>query len=233
GIEAETTEPDVEATWVREFGKEAPLASAEVPSEMAELPSEAEAEEPKDEYAWISPESKEEKEKEEKKEKLELNSASLSQLEQLQGIGFRLAQGIIAYRQENGPFEKIEDLLNIPNVDAATIGDITNLIEVKAPKKAAPEPPISQVEPEDEYHAKQLDAQEQLKQGNIEEAMELYSKLVKKGKRVEQTIEALKDASYKHPVNAYILQTLGDAHMRADQLQEALDIYSKAEQLLR
>jgi cytochrome c-type biogenesis protein CcmH/NrfG len=34
-------------------------------------------------------------------------------------------------------------------------------------------------------------------------------------------------------VSVNVLQTLGDAYMRAGQLQNALDMYTKAEELLR
>ena len=40
-----------------------------------------------------------------------INSASASQLEALPGIGAKTAARIIDYRQKNGPFKKIEDIL--------------------------------------------------------------------------------------------------------------------------
>jgi hypothetical protein len=43
----------------------------------------------------------------------------------------------------------------------------------------------------------------------------------------------LREAIYLFPVDVIVWQTLGDAYMRAGRLQEALDSYTKAEELLR
>ena len=43
----------------------------------------------------------------------------------------------------------------------------------------------------------------------------------------------LKEALYRFPVEVSIWQTLGDAYMRSNRLQDALDAYTKAEELLR
>ena len=77
------------------------------------------------------------------------------------------------------------------------------------------------------------EAQNELTRGNIPGAMENYSKLIKKGKLLEEIIFDLREALYRYPVEVAILQTLGDAYMRANRLQEALDSYTKAEELLR
>ena len=42
-----------------------------------------------------------------------LNSASAAQLQTLPGIGASAAQRIVEYRQKNGNFKKIEDILEI------------------------------------------------------------------------------------------------------------------------
>jgi hypothetical protein len=76
-------------------------------------------------------------------------------------------------------------------------------------------------------------AQNELTRGNIPGAMENYSKLIKKGKLLDEIIFDLREALYRYPVEVTILQTLGDAYMRANRLQEALDSYTKAEELLR
>ncbi len=76
-------------------------------------------------------------------------------------------------------------------------------------------------------------ARAELSRSNIPGALETYEKLIKKGRFLEETIFDLRDALYRYPVEVSIWQTLGDAYMRANQLQDALDAYTKAEELLR
>jgi len=76
-------------------------------------------------------------------------------------------------------------------------------------------------------------AQNELTRSNIPAAMANYSKLIKKGKMLDEIIFDLREALYRYPVEVAILQTLGDAYMRANRLQDALDSYTKAEELLR
>ena len=77
------------------------------------------------------------------------------------------------------------------------------------------------------------DAQSQLGRGNIAAALDIYSKLIRKGKSLEDIIRDLREALYRYPVEVPLWQSLGDAYMRANRLQEALDAYTKAEELLR
>lgn len=76
-------------------------------------------------------------------------------------------------------------------------------------------------------------AQTEIGRGNIAAALEIYSKLIRKGRSLEEIIRDLRDALYRYPVEVPIWQALGDAYMRANRLQEALDAYTKAEELLR
>lgn len=51
-----------------------------------------------------------------------INTASAQVLAQsLQNIGEAKAQSIVAYREENGPFESVEDLRKVKGIGAATI----------------------------------------------------------------------------------------------------------------
>jgi cytochrome c-type biogenesis protein CcmH/NrfG len=50
---------------------------------------------------------------------------------------------------------------------------------------------------------------------------------------LDEVIHDLREAIYRFPVDVSIWQTLGDAAMRANRLQDALDAYTKAEELLR
>ncbi|HEY2979645.1 MAG TPA: tetratricopeptide repeat protein [Anaerolineales bacterium] len=76
-------------------------------------------------------------------------------------------------------------------------------------------------------------AQSDLGRGDIPSALDHYIKLIKRGRYVEDIIRDLRDALYRYPVEVTIWQALGDAYMRANRLQEALDAYTKAEELLR
>ena len=63
--------------------------------------------------------------------------------------------------------------------------------------------------------------------------MTRYQRLVRKGKHLDRIIADLQEALYRFPVEVDLWQLLGDAYMRADRLQEALEAYTKAEELLR
>jgi tetratricopeptide (TPR) repeat protein len=76
-------------------------------------------------------------------------------------------------------------------------------------------------------------ARNELSRSNIPGALETYSKLIKKGKYLDEVIFDLREALYRYPVEVSIWQSLGDAYMRANRLQDALDSYTKAEELLR
>ena len=76
-------------------------------------------------------------------------------------------------------------------------------------------------------------ARHEMAHGSMDAAINGYVKLIKRSKFLEEVIYDLKEATYSHPVDAIIWQTLGDAHMRANQLQDALDAYTRAEELIR
>jgi tetratricopeptide (TPR) repeat protein len=76
-------------------------------------------------------------------------------------------------------------------------------------------------------------AQTILDQDSLDESMKQYSKLIRKGRLLDEIIHDLREAIYRYPVDVIIWQTLGDAYMRANRLQDALDAYTKAEELLR
>jgi len=76
-------------------------------------------------------------------------------------------------------------------------------------------------------------AKAELDRGDLPQALKHYGALIKKGKHVEETIRHLSESLYRYPVEVSILQTLGDAYMRANRLKEALEAYSKAEELIR
>jgi competence protein ComEA len=48
---------------------------------------------------------------------VDVNSASAQEIaDALQGIGAKKAAAIVAYREQNGPFGAVEDLVNVPGI---------------------------------------------------------------------------------------------------------------------
>ena len=76
-------------------------------------------------------------------------------------------------------------------------------------------------------------AQAALDANQLNQSMQAYSKLIKKNRLLDEVIHDLREAIYRFPVDIIVWQTLGDASMRSNRLQDALDAYTKAEELLR
>jgi competence protein ComEA len=63
-------------------------------------------------------------------QKIDINRAEHWLLEALPGIGEVLAQRIVDYRSQNGPFKRIEDLLKVSGVGEGTLEKIKDYITV-------------------------------------------------------------------------------------------------------
>ncbi len=85
----------------------------------------------------------------------------------------------------------------------------------------------------DEAQAILKEGQEALWAGDLETALNLFDQLIRSGFLMEEVIHDLRDATYRYPVDIGIWQSLGDAYSKNNMLQEALDAYSKAEDLIR
>jgi competence protein ComEA len=64
---------------------------------------------------------------------ININLATQSELESLPGIGPVIAQRIIQYRQESGPFEKVEEIQAVRGIGEAIFGQIKAYITVGQP----------------------------------------------------------------------------------------------------
>jgi competence ComEA-like helix-hairpin-helix protein len=161
-------------------------------------------------------------------ELVNINTASLSQFEQLPGIGFVTAQNIIAYRETSGPFGTVDDLAQVTGIEPALIEELSPLITTGIPEPVLEAEPV--VETEETIFT---GARQAVEQGNVSHASDLYNRLIAQGADLEQVIADMQIALYRYPLDINFWQILGDAYLRTDKLQEALDAYTEAEELLR
>jgi len=61
---------------------------------------------------------------------IDLNQASAAELETLPGIGPSLASAIIQYRDQNGPFQSVEQLLDVPGIGPTRMSQLRALVTV-------------------------------------------------------------------------------------------------------
>ena len=63
-----------------------------------------------------------------------INTASAAELDALPGIGAKTAARIVEYRQKNGPFKKVEELMNVRGVGEKNFLKLKAQITVGAAK---------------------------------------------------------------------------------------------------
>lgn len=157
--------------------------------------------------------------------------------------------------QAGEPLDSIKEL----QVEAELAEVDTSVISEEFPATPAAEPPVEYEQPvvdivlsldgtpepaaderifqqrisEDMPETRREQAFTFLERGEIDAAIEQYNQMIESGELVDVVIEDLRKALDRHPVDITIWQALGDAYLRKDQVQEALDSYTKAEELLR
>lgn len=62
--------------------------------------------------------------------KININHAGIDELTLLPGIGETLAKRIIAYREENGNFQSVEDIMNVEGIGEGKLAQIVTYITV-------------------------------------------------------------------------------------------------------
>lgn len=108
---------------------------------------------------------------------------------------------------------------------------VTKTVETLA---APPEAPVEV--PEELPDANQIalsDARNAINQGLPTQAVEYYAGLIKQNYQLDDIVKDLQDALNRFPVDVDMWVSLGDAYFRSEELQEALNAYTKAEELVR
>lgn len=62
--------------------------------------------------------------------RVRVNQATAAELETLPGVGPVLAERIVAYREQNGPFSTVEDLLGVSGIGERTLEELRPLVIV-------------------------------------------------------------------------------------------------------
>jgi len=64
----------------------------------------------------------------EEEDKINLNTASAKELTSLPGIGEVLAARIVAYREERGPFQTLDDIMQVSGIGSKVVEEIRDLV---------------------------------------------------------------------------------------------------------
>ena len=68
-----------------------------------------------------------------------LNTAQQSELQRTKGLDKHKAKAIIDYRNQNGPFDSVDELKNVRGFDLASVEKLRTQVAVEGPPYAPPE----------------------------------------------------------------------------------------------
>ena len=74
---------------------------------------------------------------------------------------------------------------------------------------------------------------EAIKNKDIDIALNHIVKLIHKNESIEELIQIMEDVLPHDPMNIKLIQTLGDAELKSNRLEKAMEYYTKAEKLIR
>ncbi|MFQ5944544.1 MAG: BTAD domain-containing putative transcriptional regulator, partial [Anaerolineales bacterium] len=120
---------------------------------------------------------------------------------------------------EPSPVEPAEE----PEAESVDAFEVEEPVEMET-EPAAEEAPEPEVKKKDDLLESSRQA---LASGDTQAAVEMYGDLVKRKESLESVIEDLRLAVDRTPENADLWQALGDAYMRGDRTDEAIDAYRK------
>jgi competence protein ComEA len=63
-------------------------------------------------------------------ERIDVNTASVETLDELPGVGPAIAQAIVTYRDEHGPFGSVDELVDVPGIGEAKLAQLRDLVTV-------------------------------------------------------------------------------------------------------
>ncbi|MDR1460544.1 MAG: helix-hairpin-helix domain-containing protein [Campylobacteraceae bacterium] len=63
--------------------------------------------------------------------KIDINNADVKTLSSIKGLGEKKAEAIIDYRDKNGKFKSVDELLNVKGIGKKLLEKITEEVEVK------------------------------------------------------------------------------------------------------
>jgi competence ComEA-like helix-hairpin-helix protein len=155
---------------------------------------------------------------------LDLNAASQAQLERLPGVGFILAQNIVTYREQRGPFTSLDQLELVPGITPEVLEELHRRLTLTI----VPDSQLLTSEVPELAQAWQL-----LSAGDVSGAVSQYDQMIRQEQQLDEVIKEIQQALALYPADPSLYQALGDAFMRANRLQEALEAYDRAEDLIR